>query len=181
MKGKNIQYTDLELYQKFLEGDKHALGFLYQRLFPKLFVYSFHLVQKKPLAKDMVQDAFRKLIENPCEEMYQVEGYLRNAIRNRWRSDLRNRRSRLEHLEIFYEEASKESNPYHGFDLAILKELIARVLNPTNAQIILLDSRGFKNKEIAEELGITEKQVRERKSRSKKLLKDELGKNGFDF
>jgi len=57
--------------------------------------------------------------------------------------------------------------------------MIGITLTPTNARVIHLASQGYKNPEIAEELGLTERQVRNRKSESKKKLKRIIGEERY--
>lgn len=170
---------DLKLWDKFQAGDQIAIGELYKRLFDKLFLYSYALTKNKESAKDMVQESFKKLIEQKPTELYNLEGWLKKGIEFQWRTEYRNTSNRREHLHRYKETLQTQTHLTNSLDTEKIQQLINTTLKPTNAKIIHLASKGYKNPEIAEELGLTEKQVRNRKLESKKKLKKSIGGDQF--
>lgn len=166
---------DLKLWGMFIAGNQEAVGELYKRLFHKLFLFCYGYTKNKEEAKDIVQDAFRKLIEQRNAEIYDVEGWLKNTARFIWRTENRNGKNRKESLKDYKDILPKQTKNHTTIDAHKLQEKIDQILNPTNAKVIHLAAQGFKNREIAEELGITEKQVRNRKSESRKKIKRLIG------
>ena len=175
MKEPSQNIDNLELWERYLSGDQNALGKLYQQLFHKLFLFCYRSIQNKEEAKDIVQDAFRKLIEQKSTEIYDLEGWLKNGIRFIVRTRYRDDKNHREHLDRYKSTLPSQTESHSNIDAENLKQQIQTTLTPTNAKVIHLASQGFKNQEIAQELGITEKQVRNRKSESKKKLKNIIG------
>ncbi|MEO1217300.1 MAG: sigma-70 family RNA polymerase sigma factor [Bacteroidota bacterium] len=168
-----------ELWEKYLGGDDTAIGDLYKILFPKLFLFSLALTKDKEWAEDIVQDVFKKVLEEKNQSIDNLEGWLINAIRFSLRTHYRNNKTQLIHKNNYSEERLKYVLAYHTIDAEKLKKLVDENLSPMNAQIIHLTSQGYKNQEIASKLGLSERQVRNRKFDSKKKLKNIIRKEQF--
>ena len=158
-------------------SDEKAFNRLFGQLWEPLYNYAFSLLEDKALAKDMVQDVWMNFWERRQEiENNNIKAYLYKAVRFRVFKELRDSRLKESHLEalktIYKEDSAEESvvpNPEET------KELLDKKLAvlPDKCREVFKLSRldGLKNKEIAEELGISESTVENHITRAFKLLK----------
>lgn len=171
MKKSDQNKNDLKLWEMFLAGNELAMVQLYRNLFHKLFLFSFAKTKNKENSKDLVQNAFIKLVEQRNNKIYDVEGYLKKSINNNWRTEIRNKKNRSNSLKKYQESKISQAKNHISIDKNTMEKEIDRTLTSTNSKIINLTVEGFKNHEIAKKLGMTEKKVRNRKSESRKKLK----------
>jgi len=74
--------TDIELIHAFQEGDEQALEVLIHRYKEKIFSSIFYLAKDRPLAEDLFQDVFIKIIDTLRSNRYNEEGkFLQWAMR----------------------------------------------------------------------------------------------------
>lgn len=168
-----------KLWEEFLDGDHDAIERLYTHLFPKIFLYCYSYLKNKEEAKDMVQEVFTRLIEKKDKNIYDVEGWLKQTAWFCLQNSYRVTKNRKKHQTHHIDKRPVYSQNHNTLRLEQLVQLIERTLTPLNAQIIFLDSKGFKNEEIAEKLGLTDKQVRTRKSEAKTKLKRVINRNSI--
>ncbi len=69
-----VNLTDAQLINSYRNGDTEALGTLVLRYKDKIYTSIFHLVNDKPLAEDMFQDAIIKIIESFKNNTYADDG-----------------------------------------------------------------------------------------------------------
>ncbi|MEM7370011.1 MAG: sigma-70 family RNA polymerase sigma factor [Bacteroidota bacterium] len=167
---------DLDLWKNYLQtGDRQALSTLYERYVEKLIFFAYFYTQDRELARDLVQEAFKKLIEQKYVEIYDFEGYLKKAIYFLWLTECEKRKVKIKHLPNYKESMPWFARNHTSIDAERYKQLIDRSFKPKDARIIHMAAKGFKNQDIADELGLTNKQVRTRKSELKKKLKTLIG------
>ena len=170
------------LWIEFLNGNNSALEKLYEKLFPKLFLICYSRMKDKEKSKDIVQESFLKILENDIEKnrgINNVEGWLINSIKFMCRTEYRSNNTKRKHLAIYKTNYSLNYLDYSNIDITIVKKIIDRFLPPLNIQILHLASCGYKNSEIASELGLSERQVRNRKHQSKKKVKEIIEQEQF--
>ncbi|MGS2764664.1 RNA polymerase sigma factor [Sinomicrobium sp. M5D2P9] len=158
-------------------SDEKAFNKLFGQLWEPLYNYAFSLLEDKTLAKDMVQDVWMNFWERRQDiENNNIQAYLYKAVRFRVFKELRDsklKKSHLEALQTVYNEDGAEDSPV--LSLEETKELLDKKLAvlPDKCREVFKLSRldGLKNKEIAEELGISENTVENHITRAFKLLK----------
>lgn len=72
------------LWAQFREGEKDALGTLFENYYDDLYAYGMKLARDEELVRDSIQDLFVKLWEsrNRIKTVQQVKPYLIRAFRN---------------------------------------------------------------------------------------------------
>lgn len=170
-----------------------ALESLFKRFYKPLRAYAFRFVNDMELAEDIVQDTFFELWSR--RDMIEFDGavksYLFKSVYNRslnvlnkkyqnkeFSLDKENEQEILDQYLASYIENSEQS--------LILKELEAEInayieTLPSQCKKIFTLSRsyGLKNKEIAEQLGITVKAVEKQISKALLGLKKHLTEEGL--
>lgn len=166
------------LIERIKQSDEKAFSILFDKLWEPLYVYAYSLLDNSSFAKDIVQDVWIDFWERKLEiENDNIKAYLYKAIRYKVLSELRNSKIKESHLEVFkqlqdevYSTPNEEDSSLENPSVIIEKTL--SVL-PDKCQQVFKLSRlnGLKNKEIAEELGISERTVETHISKAIKLLK----------
>ena len=77
--------TDIELWNDFRNGERHALGVLMERHYKDLFNYSSKFSNDKNKIKDCIQDLFYELLNNleNTKEVQFVKTYLLKSLRRK--------------------------------------------------------------------------------------------------
>ena len=168
------------LIDRIKKSDEKAFSILFDKLWEPLYTYAYSLLENRSFAKDIVQDVWidfwerRNQIEND-----NIKAYLYKAIRYKVLSELRNSKIKESHLEAFkqlnddsYNHLELEEEVLSPEHTNIIIENTLSVL-PEKCQQVFKLSRlnGLKNKEIAEELGISERTVETHISKAIKLIK----------
>jgi RNA polymerase sigma-70 factor, ECF subfamily len=174
-----------ELFIALAKGDRVAFEKLYKLYFPRLYSFSFKIINDSGLAKDVVQNVFIKIwelhasfnYENPEAFIYQM---VRNASLNYVRhlkvvDNLKIKvQDQLMGEELYYIDMVGDE-PY----LLIEKELNEKILEvmnslPEKCLLVFRMSRieGLKNAEIAERLMISLKAVEKHISKAMKIYRD---------
>ena len=187
-KSENIQIrkTD-ELFDRIRLGDQRALETLFSVYFPRLNDFARNVVKDNVVSQDIVQDVFVKIWEKRSEvETINIEAYLFRLVRNRCLDYIKHMRvvhNRMQEIEISskFEELYRidfiGDEPY----LLIEKELISKIEEtvnklPARCREVFILSRvnKLKNKEIAENLNISIKNVERHLSRAIQVLRENL-------
>ena len=149
--------------------DKEAFRYLYEYYFAKMVLFAESYLYDEEEARDLVQDLFFHLWKHAgaLQVATSVKAYLFTSVRNRCLNVIRDRKIRDEHNNKLF-----EAQLFSGTEDVIIDEDVHRRLQealnslPDKCrEIILLKVvEGKKNKEIAEEMGITETTVKFHKS-----------------
>ncbi|MEO0330666.1 MAG: sigma-70 family RNA polymerase sigma factor [Bacteroidota bacterium] len=164
------ELDDLQLWKLFSQGNRQTMGELYRRHFRKVFLFCYDYTKDKDEATDLTQEVFKKLLTYENTKIYDFAGLLFNTANYLWRTKYRNERNRQDHNKVYKDACLSHIQSHSTCDVEFMRNVIDKKLTDTNAQIIHLASDGFSNQEIAQKLGLTEKQVRTRKWESKKKL-----------
>jgi RNA polymerase sigma-70 factor (ECF subfamily) len=163
---------NIDLFHALVKGDKDAFEKLYKLYFPRLYAFSLKIINDGALAKDLVQNVFIKIWESPLSvNIENPESFLYQMVRNASLNYIR-------HLKVVDNLKSKVKDHYLGEELyyidmvgnkpyiLIEKELEGRIMDVMNSlpekclavfQMSRID--GLKNREIADQLGISIKAV----------------------
>lgn len=164
--------TNRNLFKRLAERDESGFEQVYRLYFPRLFTYSLKIVGDKNQAKDVVQDVFIKLWENPeVLDKENPEAYIFKTVRNASLNAIRHLKA-IDTLKIKVKERCEGDELYFTDFMGseptqlIDKELqtnFENVLNslPQKCREVFTLSRkeGLRNREIAEKLNISKKNV----------------------
>jgi RNA polymerase sigma-70 factor (ECF subfamily) len=183
----------------YVNMDKHsqqllALESLFKRYYKPLKAYAFRYVNQKEMAEDIVQDVFFELWSRRdairFEEAESVKSYLFKSVYNRSLNMLNSDSLHLSSpLDGLNENLIIETAPLLNQEQSLLmKELEAEIaaftetLPPQCKNIFILSrTHELKNREIAEQLGISVKAVEKQISKALSELKKHLMKKDLLF
>jgi RNA polymerase sigma-70 factor (ECF subfamily) len=162
-------------------GRESAYALLFKKFYRPLSVFATTYINDQDSAKEIVQDLFVHLYENRRVLVIStsLKSYLYQSVRNRCLNHLKRTQVERKHLD----QAALEQRSTEDLEAKIaeteLEYGIFRVISelPPKCQKIFRMSRvhGFKNKEIAEELGISVRTVETQISNALKVLREKLG------
>ncbi|MCJ8209213.1 RNA polymerase sigma-70 factor [Mucilaginibacter sp. RS28] len=174
--------SDDELLSAFKAGNAQAYQYIYERYWQVLFRFSRKMLQDEVLAKDVVQEVFTTLWakKNDHHISGPLAAYLYTLTRNRILDMVK--RSKVENKYLESLNNFIELNHTTPDRLYIQKELYDQVEKeiqhlPEKMRMVFEMSRKHhkSNQEIADELGITNKTVKNQLSSALKLLRNKLG------
>lgn len=152
----------------------------FRKLYLPLGMYALRLVDDADVAEDMVQDAFVKVWQyiEDGGEIENFPSFIYQSVRNACLSYLRNRYETVSESEI--PEAGEEE-----IDTSIRDARIWRAIDdlPRKCREIFLMSKrdGLTNEEIAEEMGISIKTVKNQMTKAYTRLREALSDNHKPF
>lgn len=175
---ENLKYHP-RLIEKIRGKDLSGFEQFYKDFFPSLCVFAAKYLQDEEISQDIVQDAFLYFWKKNIHfwSNTSAKSYLFKYVKNRSLNYIRDRH--LENKEII---ADKETDVYFR-DMIIEAEAYqilysAIVTLPKQGQrVIDLTLDGFKNREIAEQLGISVNTVKTIKRQAYQTLRGELKEN----
>lgn len=155
---------DKKLIIAIKKDDYTSYNKLFDRYYTRLCYYVYHLLMDKEDAEDIVQELFLTLWDNrkKIEIEENVSGYLYKMAKNLALKQIRiktNYKTFLENQEdtlLYYEENQLESEE---FRLA-LYDCINRLPVRSKEVLLLHRVKGFKQKEIADQLSISVKTIK---------------------
>jgi RNA polymerase sigma-70 factor (ECF subfamily) len=181
----NPKVSHIELFHAHANGDKDAFEQLYKLYFPRLYAFSFKIINDGNLAKDLVQNVFIKIWESPASvNIDNPESFIYQMVRNACLNYIR-------HIKVVDNLKSKVKDHYLGEELyyidmvgdkpyiLIEKELEGRIIDvmnslPEKCLAVFRLSRidGLKNREIADQLGISLKAVEKHISKALQIYRN---------
>ena len=145
----------------------------FRKLYLPLGMYALRIVDDADLAEDLVQDAFMKAwfyIENDGE-IINFSSFMYKTVRNLCLSYLRDRKEMLDESNL--PEVSEDEIDTSFRDARIWKAIDS--LPEKCREVFLMSKRdGLTNDEIAEELGISIKTVKNQMTKAFSRLRDAL-------
>lgn len=171
-------------FAKMLSPDQHIDNFdsLFREYYPAAVLFAQKMVKDSNAAKDIAQQVFVKIYEKKDDLKIEIsfKAYLFRAVRNTALTYLKKEKTHLRHSEVAFslkETATVDNDPLEYQELVKkLDELINGL--PPRCQLVFKMNRfdGKKNKEIAEELGISIRTVEAQISHALKVLRKKLPK-----
>lgn len=174
--------TDQELVPLLRDGDAMAFKFIYDTYWKKLFFVAAKKLHDTAEAEEVVQDIFLNLWNKRAgfELKVSFENYLAVAVKFEVYKH-RAKRTKQQHLaqDLEANYAGEENHDWDLYDIEALKEKLSETINtlPPKCKLIFTMSRESDktNKQIAEEMGITEKAVEKHVTKAMKVLKTRFG------
>ncbi len=181
---KNLD--DVELLQLLKRSNNDAFTELYERYWQKMYVVAAHKLKNLTDAEEVVQDIFLEILKRreSLNITSKLSSYLAAAVTYKVINVLAKR-----HIQQKYSiyatgqstEADFSTINWLGFE-ELKDQLLKHVANlPEKCQLVFKLSReeGFTHKEIATQLGISEKTVEGHLSKATQLLKMNLTTNAL--
>jgi len=174
--------SDFELIDMLKKDDQLAFAEIYDRYKAPLFIHAYNLVKDEDEAKDILQQVFvnfwasrDQIINSP-----NFAGYLYKSVKNKFLTQMAHRDVESKYLSSLADFATNgECLTDHRLReeqlwLIIDKELATL---PVRMRLVFELSRKkhMSHKEIADELGITEKTVKNQINGTLKVLRTKLG------
>lgn len=148
-------------------------------LAPKIYSYSYRILDDKDEAKDVVQDVMLKLWlkRKDLKGYYNPAGFIMRMTRNYCIDLIRKRKNILSdnegHIDIF--EQSENNHTAEANDTFTIIRNIIKTLPPSQQEVIILkDLEDYKTDEIAEITGLGINNIRTILSRCRKQIREEL-------
>lgn len=183
-----MRLPDENILPMLRKGDESAFELVFKTFYSRLYAFSKEYVVDSSVAENIIQDTFMSLWNKRTElkDDTNLNAYLYTIVKNFSLKYLRHVTVSTAYKE--YEKARKAElnlnlealNELETSDLAVkeIEQIIDETLNelPSRCREVFEMSRfsGLKNREIADELGITEKAVEANISRALKALKISL-------
>lgn len=171
------QYTDEQLIDSLRESDAHAYEEIYNRYWDKLYGVAYHQLGSKEEAEQLVQEIFEKLWKQRHKwEIKYLGVYLVVSIKNLATNFIKSQITFRKYQEyLIFEEIQQN---YQGQDivnyndLAQAVESVMKQLPEKTAEIFRLSRfENQSNKDIAQQLNLTEKAVEYHITKSLKFFK----------
>lgn len=167
--------------QQFCNGENQVLSILYQAWVPELYLVAYRYVQSEKEAEDIVADCFEKLFNMPLikrqqkfiEEGINIKALLLVMVKNKSLDVLKTQKNRFrivsgikKLLPLVAMNNVKQTISDDNF------KALLYCLPEKEKIVISLSINGYSNKEIAEELAISEKTVANLLSITRRKIKD---------
>ncbi|NIG57280.1 RNA polymerase sigma-70 factor [Chitinophaga sp. Cy-1792] len=172
--------SDPDLLQLIREGQVHAFNEVYARYFKLLYKYAYNILRNEAECNDAIQEIFVWIWENrETLEVSSLKGYLLAAVRYKLARTIQTSKRRA---EILSNTTTHTTFTQLDDDLAVkeLRQVISDFtdsLPPRSREIFRLSRLNhLTNKEIASQLGISEKTVENQLTIALKKLRTDLGK-----
>ncbi|MDC6367531.1 MULTISPECIES: sigma-70 family RNA polymerase sigma factor [Flavobacteriaceae] len=120
-------------------------------------------------SKDMVQDIFVRLweLKNPCDDEAKLKTYLYTSVRNRALNHIKQQKVQSAHLaqsQSGAESMEEDDLSTMASEKIRLLQLAIHSLTPRRKAVIIQAMKGYRNQEIATNLSITVRTVKNMKS-----------------
>jgi len=163
-------------------GDPEAFKVIYDRYWDRLLVVAANRLGDVLEAEEAVQDIFLNLWRR--RESFELKVSFENYLAVAVKFEVINRRAKRVREETLRLELgalpSPVGNDKHTFDLEYLQRQLEQTINslPPKCRLVFRLSRDddYTNKQIAEQLGISEKAVEKQVTKALKALRERLGK-----
>ena len=168
--------SDQTLIEGFREGKSTALKLLFESFYPSVCIFTRKYVRDADMAEDIAQDAFIELWNRKRQfnDLKAIKGFLYTVARNKSLNHIKLHNIRQEILqkqlmgdEYFYELVQEEET------YRLIHQSIDNLADQSR-KIVLLSLEGFKNKEIAEQLGVSVNTIKTLKKNAYRELKEKL-------
>lgn len=167
-------HSDEELVQLLQNNNEQAFNQIYQRYWRKLYAMAYHRLRSKQASEDVVQEVLAGVWQRRNTTAIQnLEAYLATATRFAVFRQL-SREATLSSTDTTHNEPVTQGTPDERLLLQQLQKEINRL--PEKCRLVFQYSRdlGMTNREIADELDISQKAVEKHITKAIKSLRDHL-------
>ncbi len=167
-------YTEEEIVRGCIENDRHFQEILYRMHARKMYGVCMGYAGGRPLAQDMLQEAFVKVFRNIRQYggKGSLEGWIRRIVIN---TAIDHLRKENHNMYLFNEDITENQHRMADETMSVMetKDILAQIAKlPEGARIIfnLYAVEGFSHNEIAARLHISAGTSKSQFSRARKLL-----------
>jgi RNA polymerase sigma factor (sigma-70 family) len=175
-------HINSRIIDKCLQGDIKAQYQLYRQFSKAMYNIAIRMLNNKMDAEDILQDsfiaAFSRLHELERKEAF--PGWLRMIVINKCISFQRKMKVRFKELEddrFGEDEKDALDDPLQRVDPSVVHHAFRNLPSKGRMVVVLHALEGYKHREIAELLGISESTSKTQYSRALGLLKNALKEN----
>lgn len=175
---KFASYSDESLASLLHQGDMLAFEVIYKRYWRRLFIAAYQKIGSRESCEELVQDIFTGLWNNKDKvHIHCLQVYLHTAVRYRVidyiHREMVRKAAMVQREEIVVDNCTEEDVLLDDLDDALQRE-ISKL--PTRCQLVFKLSRenNLSIKQVASELGISEKTVENQLTKALKLLRMNL-------
>ncbi len=167
------------LIDSIKSGDKNSFKLIFDMHFNALCSFGYKYIPDTAEVEDLIQEVFISFWENRqnFEHINALKAFLYNSVRNKCLNSLKHKSVLKKHeSSLVYELESDHLFTNHVIEEETFNQLYREINNlPESAQkIMLLALKGLKNREIAQELNISENTVKTQKKIAYSKLKHRL-------
>tara|TARA_R110000868_G_scaffold267615_2_gene526909 strand:- start:4113 stop:4718 length:606 start_codon:yes stop_codon:yes gene_type:complete len=183
MKKAQLSLADFRFLQ-FKEGDRRAFEYYFKAYNNSIVGFGIQFIRDKDKARSIAQDAFIKLWENreKVQKINGIQSFLYTSVKTDCLNLIRHNKvvrkyesKKLHEREISLNTEILNSLNFDPLSFSELQSLIEKSIEelPDKCKLVFVKKRfeNKKNKEIADELGITLKAVEANITRATKFLK----------
>ncbi len=175
-------HSDQEVLEMLKAGDQLAFNEIYKRYSMQLFYQVNQMLRDEDTSKDIVQELFISLWDKSSNINLgaNLAGYLYVAARNRVLKQIQKGKVRNDYVASIAKYATEVSTEMMDTidekQLSIIIEREISLLPPKMKEVFELSRKGnFSHKEIAEQLGISDKTVKKQVNKALKILRIKIG------
>lgn len=169
-----------------INNDKGAIDLIYNTYNKRIYAFAFSYLKVKDDALDVVHEVFIKLWENRhrIEAGTKIEAFVFTITKNTVLSIFRKKASEKKYLEHLTKvSVTDDYHTQEQLDYNFLKETIdglVEELSPKRQEVFLRSRRdGLSNKEIAQQLNISEKTVEDHITKALAFLRKRMEEMGI--
>lgn len=177
---------DKELYNNYLNGEKEAFEFLYNKYKKRIEYFIFNIVKDYQKAEDIAQESFIYIMQNKMKENSSFKYYIYMVAKSRAINyiNVEKRRNEISEKYLYNSIDSAEKDVLEFIVEEENKKEIMNAIEQLDEKyrnvIYLVNIEKLSYKETAEILGQTLQNTKNLVHRGKKELRKHLLKKGFD-
>lgn len=168
--------NESQLIKKASSGNRDAQERLYKKHAPKMLSVCRQYIKDDHFAEDVMVQGFLKMFNKLDTFKFEgsFEGWLRRIMIRESISYLRKQQFVVYDDEVYEKNQSEEISQSTDLDTEHIQQLIDKLPQGYKMVFVLYTVDGYKHKEIAEMLSITESTSKTQLLKARKLLQDQL-------
>ncbi len=169
----DLTIEELELLEGCIKKDRLIQKKLYYKYCDAMFTLAYRILNDRDEANDVLQDAFMQVFQK-------IEQFKKQSTLGAWIKTIVIRIAirHLKSLKIFetYQQEKHDTHDFnaHDIDGKILEKVILSLSDGYRTIFILAEIEGYKHREIAEMLNISEGTSKSQLFNAKKILREKL-------
>lgn len=167
----------VQLWKRYLGGEKSAFGLLYQNYHQRLTFFCLGILKEESLAEDIASETLNKLLQyaNPAD-IRNAEQWLFTVAKNACFSAMQQSKRRKEaETDISLRIVTVQESGAQGKMLREdMDQVIENTLSEKERMVWKLHQAGYDNEEIASKTGMSIKTVANHKAIARKKLREVL-------
>ena len=176
-----LRNRELQIVTEMKSGSKESFNYFFDYYYSGLCVYANRYLEDLMLAEEVVQDVFVRFWDRRQEIKISnsVRSYLFQTVHNQCLNILKHKKVERnyyqQHAAYFENLCEEQWDLFNEIELRnILNETILKLPERCREVFILSRFNNLKNKEIADQLGISGKTVENQITKALKILRKEL-------